>query len=70
MPSIYLEATASDPGDPDVVRMPAPAIDETQNISYALQWLVFAGVAITGWWFFLRREAREDAEAAVASELP
>jgi cytochrome oxidase assembly protein ShyY1 len=41
--------------------MPAPVIDETQNISYALQWLVFAAVAITGWWFFLRREAREDA---------
>ncbi|MFZ8925226.1 MAG: SURF1 family protein [Candidatus Nanopelagicales bacterium] len=66
--SIYLEATASEPADPDVVRMPAPAIDETQNISYALQWLVFAAVAMTGWWFFLRREAREDAQAAVTSE--
>lgn len=59
--TIYLEATASDPADPDVLRMPAPAIDETQNISYALQWFVFAVIAITGWWYFLRREAREDA---------
>jgi cytochrome oxidase assembly protein ShyY1 len=59
--TFYLEATASEPTDPDVTRMPAPVIDETQNISYALQWLVFAAVAITGWWFFLRREAREDA---------
>lgn len=63
---IYLEATATDPPDPDVVRMPAPQIDETQNVSYALQWIVFAGVAITGWWFFLRREAREDREAAAS----
>lgn len=59
--AIYLEAIASDPPDPDVIRIPAPAIDETQNISYALQWLVFAVIALTGWWYFLRREAREDA---------
>lgn len=58
---IYLEATASDPTDPEVMRLPAPEIDETQNISYAVQWMVFAAIAITGWWFFLRREAREDA---------
>ncbi len=61
--SVYLEATASDPSDPQVQRMPAPVIDETQNISYAVQWIVFAAIAMTGWWYFLRREAREDAEA-------
>lgn len=59
--TLYLETTASEPRDPSVTRIPAPVIDETQNISYALQWLVFAAVAITGWWYFLRREAREDA---------
>lgn len=64
--SIYLEATASEPTDPEVVRIPAPAIDETQNISYAVQWMVFAAIAITGWWFFLRREAREDAASSEA----
>jgi cytochrome oxidase assembly protein ShyY1 len=58
---IYLEATASDPDDPAVLRLPAPAIDETQNVSYAVQWLIFAAIAMTGWWYFLRREAREDA---------
>jgi len=58
--SLYLEATASEPADPAVTRLPAPVIDETQNISYALQWLVFAAIALTGWWYFLRREARED----------
>ena len=60
----YLEATASEPTDPEVMRIPAPAIDETQNISYAVQWMIFAAIAIGGWWFFLRREAREDAEAS------
>lgn len=58
--TLYLEATASEPADPAVTRLPAPMIDETQNISYALQWLIFAAIALTGWWYFLRREARED----------
>lgn len=61
---VYLEATASEPTDPELTRIPAPVIDETQNISYALQWLVFAAVAVIGWWYFLRREAREDATRA------
>jgi cytochrome oxidase assembly protein ShyY1 len=60
---IYLEVAASEPQDPQITRLPAPVIDETQNISYALQWMVFAAVALTGWWYFLRREAREDREA-------
>jgi cytochrome oxidase assembly protein ShyY1 len=59
---IYLEAIASSPADPQVTRLPAPVIDETRNISYAVQWLLFAVIAIAGWWFFLRREAREDAQ--------
>lgn len=56
----YLEAVDSSPPDVDVQPLPAPAIDETQNISYAVQWLIFATIAIAGWFFFLRREARED----------
>ena len=54
----YLQARASQPADP-LVPVPLPAPDEFQNISYAIQWLLFAGVAIAGWFFFLRREARE-----------
>ena len=30
-----------------------------QNVSYAVQWLLFAAVAIGGWFYFLRREAKE-----------
>lgn len=59
----YIEATASLPADLGVTPLPAPTPDEAQNISYAVQWLIFAVIAITGWWYFLRREAREDARA-------
>lgn len=61
---VYLERTASDPAEPDLLALPLPQIDETQNISYAVQWLVFAAIALSGWFFFLRREAREDAQVA------
>ena len=54
----YLQARASVPVDP-LIPVPLPEPDEFQNISYAVQWLLFAGVAIAGWFFFLRREAKE-----------
>jgi cytochrome oxidase assembly protein ShyY1 len=62
--SVYLERNLSAPGEPGVRPLPLPELDETQNISYAVQWLVFAAIALTGWFFFLRREAREDTEMA------
>lgn len=68
VPGVYVEATSSSPADPSVTRLPAPVVDETRNISYAIQWLIFAAIALVGWWFFLRREARED--DVVASEQP
>lgn len=54
----YLQARVSQPADP-LVPVPLPEPDEFQNISYAVQWLLFAGVAVAGWFFFLRREAKE-----------
>lgn len=60
---VYIERVASDPAETDVRALPLPEIDETQNISYAIQWIIFATVAMVGWVFFLRREAREDATA-------
>lgn len=59
----YLEAVSSIPADPEVTVLPAPEVDEGRNISYAVQWILFALVAIVGWFFFLRREARDDARA-------
>lgn len=46
----------------DLLVVPLPAVDEGQNISYAVQWILFALVAAFGWVYFLRREAREDTE--------
>lgn len=64
---VYIERVASDPGEPDLLALPLPQIDDTQNISYAIQWLVFASIALAGWVFFLRREAREDAQRLTGS---
>lgn len=50
----------SPPMDDGLVEVPRPQPDEGRNISYAVQWLLFAVVAIVGWWFFLRREAADD----------
>ena len=63
----YVQVSESVPADDAVTSVPAPTIDEGRNLSYAGQWLIFAFVAIVGWYVFLRREAkdiaREQAEA-------
>lgn len=59
---VFVERVASDPSEPGLLALPLPEIDDTQNISYAIQWLVFATIALAGWVFFLRREAQEDYE--------
>ena len=48
------------PAQEGLTVLPAPEIDEGQNISYAVQWLLFAAVAMVGWFIFLRREALDD----------
>ena len=50
------------PGQEELVIVPLPDIDETQNISYAVQWILFALGAIIGWFVFLRREAHTTIE--------
>ena len=67
-PSFYVQMRVSSPADADVTPVPVPVIDEGRNISYAIQWLLFAAVAIAGWLFFLRREARDDAERQAAAQ--
>lgn len=44
----------------DLITVPLPEIDEGQNISYAVQWILFALVALGGWFVFLRREAQDE----------
>lgn len=62
----YVQLSRSDPEQTGLEVLPLPTVDEGRNISYAIQWLIFALVAISGWYFFLRREAREDAERAAS----
>ena len=54
----YLQVAMAEPSD-DLIPVPLPENDDLQNISYAIQWLLFAAVAMGGWFFFLRREAKD-----------
>lgn len=63
---VYVQLATSTPPQEGLVPIPLPTIDEGRNVSYAVQWLLFAAVAIAGWYYFLQREAREDAERATA----
>ena len=56
--SWYVQAQESVPED-SLAIVPVTWPDELQNVSYAVQWLLFAAVAIGGWFYFLRREAKE-----------
>lgn len=57
----YVEATGIQPADPGGLRpVPLPPADSAQNYSYAGQWLLFAGITVGGWFYFLRREAAEE----------
>ncbi|CAB4903114.1 unannotated protein [freshwater metagenome] len=59
---LYLELVSSTPdAHAGLTLLTPPEIDDSRNISYAVQWLLFAAVGIVGWFFFLRREARADA---------
>ena len=63
----YLELVSSVPGaNTGLTLLSPPVIDDSQNISYAIQWLLFAAVGIVGWFFFLRREARTNASEDAA----
>ena len=60
----FLQLTDSVPNQTGLAAIQLPEIDDAQNISYAVQWILFALVCIGGWFFFLRREAREDSRHA------
>jgi cytochrome oxidase assembly protein ShyY1 len=59
----FIQAQEFSPEQADLVPVPSPNIDEGQNLSYAMQWLLFAVVALGGWWYMLRREARDQTSA-------
>lgn len=57
----FVQLTGSNPAQEGLAQVLLPEIDDARNISYAVQWILFALVCVGGWFFFLRREAREDA---------
>ncbi len=61
----YLELVTSDPpesGDPAVRALPLPPLDEGPHLSYALQWIAFAVIAVGGFVLLVRGEARRERE--------
>lgn len=52
-----VQLISATPADDGIVIVPLPDVDEVQNVSYAVQWIIFALVAIIGWFIFLRRES-------------
>ncbi|MDP4804110.1 MAG: SURF1 family protein [Candidatus Nanopelagicales bacterium] len=64
--SNFLHLMKTSAPEEDLLAVPLPSVDEGQNISYAVQWILFALVAAVGWFYFLRREAKEDRDSADA----
>jgi len=54
----YLQLEQATPSE-TIMTVPITRPDDLQNVSYAVQWLLFAMVAMAGWFYFLRREAKE-----------
>jgi cytochrome oxidase assembly protein ShyY1 len=67
----YAVLVSEDPRQPGAPQaLPGPALDDGPHLSYAIQWLLFAAVAIGGWWTFLKREAEEADEAQQTAKAP
>lgn len=52
--------------------LPGPEVDDGPHFSYAMQWFLFASVAVVGWWIYVRREADDAPEPVLdrSTELP
>ncbi len=59
----FVELTAQTPapaeGSPEFVSTPDPGGGGGLNFAYGVQWWLFVGIAIGGWAFLIRREARD-----------
>ncbi len=62
--AILAKETPAQPGAP--TGLPGVVIDDGPYLSYGIQWFLFTGVAVVGWWIFVRKEAEESAESAEA----
>jgi cytochrome oxidase assembly protein ShyY1 len=43
--------------------LPGVVVDDGPYLSYGIQWFLFTGVAVVGWWIFVRKEADESTDA-------
>lgn len=67
----YLELTAQAPApDPLLAPIPGPDLGEGPHRSYALQWLLFIGIAIIGWGILVRNEAIRRRELSTGPDEP
>lgn len=64
----FVQLTESQPEQTGLAAIQLPEIDDAQNISYAVQWILFALVCIGGLFFFLHREAREDSRKSAKED--
>lgn len=55
--AILATQAPAQPGAPTV--LPGPVVDDGPYLSYGIQWFLFTGVAVVGWWIFVRKEAEE-----------
>ncbi|AOR35100.1 hypothetical protein BFF78_32185 [Streptomyces fodineus] len=65
----YVEQTAPTPrsGSPEQISDPGSE-DAPLNYAYMIQWWLFAAAVPVGWWFLLRREIRDQQEAAAQAQ--
>ena len=66
----YVQAADGFAADPTIQPLALPEADDAMNLSYAGQWLLFAAIAIGGWFFFLRREAKDTLSPAQNPPTP
>ena len=66
----YMLAEPIQSSESELIALPLPEADDARNLSYAGQWLIFASIAIGGWFYFLWREAREGPEIPRLESVP
>jgi cytochrome oxidase assembly protein ShyY1 len=70
----FVELTAQTPapakGSPEFVPQPDPGGGGGLNFAYGVQWWLFVGIAIGGWFFLIRREARDLKEGRAKEASP
>lgn len=72
---VYVQLTESRPPERDLAAVSLPELSEGPHLSYAIQWFLFAALAVVGWVLAIRRSVTlrrrderraADAEAATA----